>query len=76
MVCLRPSSASDVIIYTIIPRQKAKERDNFMSPEEARAFGLIDEVVHKREPAPASATEAPAPKGAEASAPKGTERRE
>jgi hypothetical protein len=23
---------------------KAKERDNFMSPEEARAFGLIDEV--------------------------------
>ena len=25
---------------------KAKERDNFMSPEEARAFGLIDEVVH------------------------------
>jgi len=27
----------------------AKERDNFMSPEEARDFGLIDEVVNKRE---------------------------
>jgi ATP-dependent Clp protease, protease subunit len=23
----------------------AKERDNFMSPEQARSFGLIDEVV-------------------------------
>ena len=41
---------------------KAKERDNFMSPEEARAFGLIDEVVHKRETAP---TDASAPKGTE-----------
>jgi len=26
----------------------AVERDNFMSPEEAKAFGLIDEVVTKR----------------------------
>jgi len=26
----------------------AVERDNFMSAEEAKAFGLIDEVVHKR----------------------------
>jgi ATP-dependent Clp protease protease subunit len=26
----------------------AVERDNFMSPEEAKAFGLIDEVVEKR----------------------------
>ena len=41
---------------------KAKERDNFMSPEEALAFGLIDEVVHKRETAP---TDASAPKGTE-----------
>tara|TARA_B100000780_G_C20838173_1_gene333095 strand:+ start:137 stop:499 length:363 start_codon:yes stop_codon:yes gene_type:complete len=52
---------------------KAKERDNFMSPEEARAFGLIDEVVHKRETAP---TDASAPKGAEASAPSVPERRD
>ena len=26
----------------------AVERDNFMSAEEAKAFGLIDEVVYKR----------------------------
>jgi ATP-dependent protease ClpP protease subunit len=24
------------------------ERDNFMVPEDAKKFGLIDEVVHKR----------------------------
>ena len=52
---------------------KAKERDNFMSPEEARAFGLLDEVVHKRPP---TDTDTPAPKGAEASAPSGAERRD
>jgi len=28
--------------------QKALERDNFMTPAEAKAFGLIDEVVEKR----------------------------
>ena len=27
----------------------AKERDNFMSPEQARDFGLIDAVVTKRD---------------------------
>tara|TARA_B110001452_G_C15162815_1_gene404412 strand:- start:292 stop:897 length:606 start_codon:yes stop_codon:yes gene_type:complete len=27
----------------------AMERDNFMSPEEALAFGLVDEVVHRRD---------------------------
>ncbi len=27
---------------------KAVERDNFMSAEEAKAFGLVDEVVYKR----------------------------
>ena len=27
---------------------EALERDNFMSPEEAKKFGLIDEVVEKR----------------------------
>ena len=28
--------------------KKALERDNFMSPESAKDFGLIDEVVDKR----------------------------
>lgn len=28
--------------------EAAMERDNFMSPEEAKAFGLIDQVVEKR----------------------------
>jgi len=30
--------------------EAAMDRDNFMSPEEAKKFGLIDEVVYKREP--------------------------
>ena len=28
--------------------QKLLERDNFMTPEEAKKFGLIDSVVEKR----------------------------
>ena len=28
--------------------KKALERDKFMTPEEAKQFGLIDEVVEKR----------------------------
>ena len=28
--------------------QKAMERDNFMSPQEAKKFGLIDEVISAR----------------------------
>jgi len=32
--------------------EKAVERDKFMSPEEAKAFGLIDEVVTSRPPRP------------------------
>ena len=28
--------------------EKAMERDNFMSPEEAKKFGLIDEIIEKR----------------------------
>ncbi len=28
--------------------EKAMERDNFMSPEEARDFGLIDKIIEKR----------------------------
>ncbi|CAK0749904.1 ATP-dependent Clp protease, protease subunit [Azospirillaceae bacterium] len=35
--------------------ENAMERDTFMSPEEAKAFGLIDEVVSKR-PGPANET--------------------
>jgi ATP-dependent Clp protease protease subunit len=30
--------------------EKAMERDNFMSPEEAKSFGLIDEIIEKRKP--------------------------
>lgn len=29
--------------------EKAMERDNFMTPEEAKNFGLIDEIIEKRE---------------------------
>jgi ATP-dependent Clp protease protease subunit len=29
--------------------KKALERDNFMTPENAKDFGLIDKVVEKRE---------------------------
>ena len=28
--------------------EKAMDRDNFMTPEEAKAFGLIDEIVLNR----------------------------
>ena len=28
--------------------KKALERDNFMTPKEAKEFGLIDQVVEKR----------------------------
>ena len=28
--------------------EKAMDRDNFMTPEEAKAFGLIDEIVTSR----------------------------
>jgi ATP-dependent Clp protease protease subunit len=30
--------------------QAAVERDKFMSPEEAKVFGLIDEVMNNRPP--------------------------
>lgn len=29
--------------------EKAMERDNFMTPEDAKGFGIIDEVIEKRE---------------------------
>jgi ATP-dependent Clp protease protease subunit len=32
--------------------EKACDRDNFMSPEEAKAFGLVDEVVVSRKEVP------------------------
>jgi len=33
---------------TVEDVKKALERDNFMTPESAKEFGLIDEVVEKR----------------------------
>lgn len=36
--------------------EKAMERDNFMTPEEAKKFGLIDEIITKR-PVPSATTE-------------------
>ncbi|MDR1983023.1 MAG: ATP-dependent Clp endopeptidase proteolytic subunit ClpP [Holosporaceae bacterium] len=30
--------------------EKAMDRDNFMSPKEAKKFGLIDEIIEKRKP--------------------------
>mgnify|MGYP005851751617 CR=1 FL=1 len=38
---------------TLAEVEARMERDTFMSPEQAKEFGLIDEVVSKREPAPA-----------------------
>lgn len=32
--------------YNVI--EKAMDRDNFMNPEEAKSFGLIDEIIEKR----------------------------
>ncbi len=32
--------------------EKATDRDNFMSPEEAKAFGLVDEIVQSRKQIP------------------------
>jgi len=36
--------------------EEAVERDNFMSPEEAKKFGLIDAVIEQRPPTDAAAT--------------------
>jgi ATP-dependent Clp protease protease subunit len=35
--------------------EKSVERDKFLSPDEAKAFGLIDEVVTSRPPRPEDA---------------------
>ncbi len=40
---------------TLAEVEARMERDTFMSPEQAKEFGLIDEVVVKREPAPVKA---------------------
>jgi ATP-dependent Clp protease protease subunit len=34
--------------------EKSVERDTFMSPQEAKSFGLIDEIVDKRPTSPQS----------------------
>ena len=39
--------------YDIV--EKACDRDNFMSAEEAKAFGLVDNVVASRKDIPAAA---------------------
>jgi ATP-dependent Clp protease protease subunit len=44
-----------------VERVKAdSDRDNFMSPEAAKAYGLIDRVLDKREVAPVLSPQAPA----------------
>jgi ATP-dependent Clp protease, protease subunit len=40
--------------------EDAMDRDNFMDPEQAKSFGLIDEVVEKR-PSRETTTSAPGP---------------
>lgn len=39
--------------------EKGVERDNFMSPEEAKKFGLIDSVVEKRPTSPSNDQDGP-----------------
>ena len=39
---------SSIPVRTISPSQKALDRDNFMSPEEAKEWGHIDEIVENR----------------------------
>jgi ATP-dependent Clp protease, protease subunit len=34
---------------TIAQIEKSMERDNFMSPEEAKDFGLVDKIIHHRD---------------------------
>jgi ATP-dependent Clp protease protease subunit len=41
--------------------ERALDRDNFMTPEEARHWGLIDEIVHARDGAVAAAPSGDAP---------------
>jgi ATP-dependent Clp protease protease subunit len=43
--------------------ETAFERDRFMSPDEAREFGIVDEVVVSRPGTDEAAERAPAPKG-------------
>ena len=39
---------------TIEQVEKDTDRDNFMSPEEAKAYGLVDEVVLSRKELPSA----------------------
>ena len=60
IIALRERLVSLYADHTGQPEDKiaaAKERDNFMSPDQARDFGLIDEVVTKRAPPPDPAAE-------------------
>ena len=64
---LKEKKGSDLhLLATLPPRvrvhgklkdvEAALERDNFMSPEEAKDWGLIDEIVESRAKAEDSAT--------------------
>ena len=44
-MCIRDSQHTGQSLKTI---EKAVDRDNFMNSEEAKTFGLIDEVVTQR----------------------------
>ena len=38
----------NILVKSVDEVKKALERDNFMTPEVAKDFGLIDEVVENR----------------------------
>ena len=46
--CVSASETDPLSVEKLDKIEKAMERDNFMAPEEALSFGLIDEVVEKR----------------------------
>ena len=48
MQYVKPDVSTLCIGKTVDEVKKALERDNFMNPEVAKDFGLIDEVVEKR----------------------------
>ena len=45
---LKAITSQETISHMQQEIKNALERDNFMTPAEAKAFGLIDEVVEKR----------------------------
>ena len=50
MVHIRNKMNTLLSQYTVQPLetiQKDTERDNYMTPEQAKAYGLIDEILYK-----------------------------